>query len=60
MNSVPQIFKERFLKNYLSKFTKDNIPNFKEKWEKIQRWNNYNERLYNNFICTIGLHMKKS
>lgn len=38
MNSIPKIFKDRLIHNYLSKFNKDDIPNFEEKWKKICKW----------------------
>lgn len=44
MNSVPHIFKERLIQNYLVKFTRDNIPNFDDKWNIIRRWKTACER----------------
>ena len=38
MSSVAKIFKDRLIQNYLSKFTKADIPDFDKKWEQICRW----------------------
>ena len=38
MNSTDKIFKDRLIQNYLSKFTRDNIPDFERKWHKIKLW----------------------
>lgn len=44
MNSTPHIFKERLIQNYLAKFTRENISNFEDKWNKIRRWKTACER----------------
>lgn len=38
MNSTAKIFKDRLIENYLSKFTKENVPDFEGKWKKINLW----------------------
>lgn len=38
MDSISKIFKERLIANHLSKFTRDNIPDFERKWKKICNW----------------------
>lgn len=40
MNSTDKIFKDRLIQNYLSKFDRDNIPNFEEKFRIMKRWYN--------------------
>lgn len=40
MNSVDKIFKDRLIENYLSKFSRDNISNFEEKFRIMKRWYN--------------------
>ena len=35
MDSISKIFKERLIANHLSKFTRDNIPDFERKWKKF-------------------------
>ena len=46
MNSIDKIFKERLLKNYLSKFHRDNISNFDEKFKIMKRWHNASAEQY--------------
>ena len=38
MNSTPQIFKDRLIQNYLSKFSENDIPDFGKKWNQIRKW----------------------
>ncbi len=38
MNNTAKIFKDRLIENYLSKFTKENVPDFEGKWKKINLW----------------------
>ncbi len=38
MNTIPKIFKDRLIKNYMSKFSKDNINDFEQKWKQIKKW----------------------
>lgn len=38
MNTIAKIFKDRLIKNYLSKFSKDNVSDFERKWKRIQNW----------------------
>ena len=46
VNSIDKIFKERLLKNYLSKFHRDNISNFDEKFKIMKRWHNASAEQY--------------
>ena len=38
MGSIAKIFKDKLIANYLSKFTRDDIPDFDKKWQIICRW----------------------
>lgn len=38
MGSIAKIFKDKLIANYLSKFTRDDIPDFDKKWQIIRRW----------------------
>ena len=38
MNTIAKIFKDRLVKKYLSKFSKNNISDFERKWKRIQNW----------------------
>lgn len=38
MNNTEKIFKDRLIENYLSKFTREDVPDFESKWKKINLW----------------------
>ena len=40
MNSTPQIFKERLIKNRLAHFTRDNVPDFDARFKEVGLWCN--------------------
>ena len=40
MNSTPQIFKERLIKNRLEHFTRDNVPDFDARFKEVGLWCN--------------------
>lgn len=40
MNSTPQIFRSNLINSHLQHFTKDNVPNFEEKFKEIIKWCN--------------------
>ena len=40
MNSTPQIFKERLIKNRLAYFTRDNVPDFDARFKEVGLWCN--------------------
>lgn len=46
MNSTDKIFKERLIQNYLNKFTKEDVPNFDEKFRIMKRWHNASAEKY--------------
>lgn len=46
MNSIDKIFKDRLIQNYLSKFSRDDIPNYNEKFKIMQRWHNASSEQY--------------
>lgn len=46
MNSTDKIFKDRLIQNYIKKFTKENIPNFDEKYRIMKRWHNASAEQY--------------
>ncbi len=35
MNSIAMIFKERLIQNYLSKFSRDDVTCFEQKWNLL-------------------------
>ncbi len=40
MNSADKIFKDRLIKNHLSKFSRDHVPDFDKKYRIMKRWHN--------------------
>lgn len=46
MNSIDKIFKDRLIQKYLSKFSKDDIPNYDEKFKIMKRWYNASAEQY--------------
>ncbi len=38
MGSIAKIYKDKLITNYLSKFTRDSIPDYDKKWQIILRW----------------------
>ncbi len=46
MNSANKIFKDRLIKNHLSKFSRDNVPGFVEKYRIMKRWHNASAEQY--------------